>query len=102
MWWKKLTAFVGNELFPELNSFAPVVYETPAIEGLDNTKFEWRVKRRGDGFTMISLLIRYPGGGDDNPSKYSIDFGPEAAGAIKAHFDACLAEYERLKTEPGS
>jgi hypothetical protein len=100
MWWKKLTGLVANELFPETNSVARVVYQTPAMEGLDDTKFEWRVKRRGDGFTMISLQIQYPGGGEDGPPKYSIDFQPEIAGAIKASLDACVAEYERLKTEP--
>ncbi len=100
MWWKKLTAVVMNDLFPETNSVARVVYETSPIEGLDDTLLEWRVKRRGDGFAMISLVIQCPGGAEDGPPRYSIDVLPEVAEAIKANLDACLAEYERLKTEP--
>ena len=93
MWWKRLKSFVANELFPELNRFANVVYKTPTISVLDGNKLELRVKQRGDGFAMISLLIHYPD--PDTPHSHSIDFGPEEAELIKSSLDSCLAAYSR-------
>jgi hypothetical protein len=105
-WWGKVRR-LAIDLFPETNSVARVVYETPSMTGHEDSIFQWRVKRRDDGILLISLklipdyMVRGGGGeGPDGPTESYIDFAPEDVNQIKAALDACLAECERIRAEP--
>jgi hypothetical protein len=101
MWWTKVRKFIVD-LFPDTNGTAQVVYETPPLRGQEDSRFEWRLKRRADGFFLISLKLipDYSVEQDGFPPEHHIDFAPEDVNQIKAALDACLAEYERIKAEP--
>jgi hypothetical protein len=101
-WWGKFLDFVAD-LFPETNSVARVVYETPSMTGGEESLLQWRVKRRKNGVLLISLKLipdYMTSGGETGRGENYIDFAPEAVSQIKLALDACLAECERIKAEP--
>lgn len=102
MWWTKVRKFVVD-LFPDTNVTAQVVYEAPALRGHEDSRFEWRVKRRADGIFLISLKLipDYSVDREGFPMEYHIDFAPEDVDKIKTTLDACVAQYERIKADPG-